>query len=108
MKKNCVLAFLFLALLMLSSGCNRSALTGSKLTLANYDQVTNGMTKAQVERIMGAPKLVESKRHAPLQTDCLSLRGETRDLSCSPLRTTSSNTKIPICSGRKQINRTSG
>jgi outer membrane protein assembly factor BamE (lipoprotein component of BamABCDE complex) len=61
MKKNYSLAFLFLALLMLSSGCNRSVLTGSKLTMANYDQVTIGMTKAQVERIMGAPTSMETK-----------------------------------------------
>ena len=61
MKKIYSLAFLLLALLMLSFGCNRSALTGSKLTLANYDQVTNGMTKAQVERIMGAPTSMETK-----------------------------------------------
>jgi SmpA / OmlA family len=31
------------------------------LTLANYDQVTNGMTKAQVERIMGRPTTTETK-----------------------------------------------
>ena len=45
----------------LTLGCNRSALTGSKLALANYDQVTNGMTKAQVERIMGPPTTTETK-----------------------------------------------
>jgi hypothetical protein len=28
--------------------CNRSVLTGSKLTLANYNEVTDGMTKSQV------------------------------------------------------------
>jgi hypothetical protein len=48
-------------LLMFTPGCNRSALTGSKLTLANYDQVTDGMTKAQVERIMGPPTTTETK-----------------------------------------------
>ena len=61
MRKNCALAFLFLAFLMLGSGCNRNPLTGSKLTLANYDLVTNGMTKAQVERIMGPPTSMETK-----------------------------------------------
>jgi hypothetical protein len=61
MKNNYSLAFLFLVLLILSSGCNRNALTGSKLTLANYDQVTTGMTMAQVERIMGAPTSMETK-----------------------------------------------
>jgi SmpA/OmlA family protein len=29
--------------------------------LANYDQVINGMTKAQVERIMGRPTTTETK-----------------------------------------------
>jgi len=48
-------------LLTLTPGCNRSTSTGSKLTLANYDQVTNGMTKAQVERIMGPPTTTETK-----------------------------------------------
>ena len=41
--------------------CNRSVLTGSKLTLANYNEVTNGMTKSQVERIMGPPTTTETK-----------------------------------------------
>lgn len=48
-------------LLMLVAGCDRNALTGSKLTPANYDQVTNGMTKAQVERILGPPTSTETK-----------------------------------------------
>jgi hypothetical protein len=49
------------SLLALTPGCNRNTLTGSKLTLSNYDQVTNGMTKAQVERIMGPPARTETK-----------------------------------------------
>jgi len=49
------------SLLALTPGCNRNALIGSRLTLANYDQVTNGMTKAQVERIMGPPTATETK-----------------------------------------------
>jgi hypothetical protein len=49
------------SLLALTPGCNRNTLTGSKLTLSNYDQVTNGMTKAQVERIMGPPTRTETK-----------------------------------------------
>lgn len=48
-------------LLIFTPGCNRSALTGSKLTLDNYNQVTNGMSKAQVERIMGPPTTTETK-----------------------------------------------
>lgn len=61
MKKIHSLAFVFIALLVFVSGCNRNVLTGSKLTLANYDQVTDGMTKAQVERIMGPPTSMETK-----------------------------------------------
>ena len=40
---------------------NRNPLTGSKLTLANYQQIAPGMTKAQVERIMGPPTTLETK-----------------------------------------------
>lgn len=61
MKKILLLTLLCGALLALTSGCNRNALTGSKLTLANYEQVTPGMTKAQVERIMGPPTTIETK-----------------------------------------------
>ena len=45
---------------MSSAGCNRT-LTSSKLTIGNYDQITNGMTKAQVERIMGPPTRTDTK-----------------------------------------------
>jgi outer membrane protein assembly factor BamE (lipoprotein component of BamABCDE complex) len=41
--------------------CDRNPLTGSKLTLANYNQITTGMSKAQVERILGPPTSVETK-----------------------------------------------
>ena len=61
MKKTMVLALLCGSLLALTSGCNRNALTGSKLTLSNYNQITDGMTKAQVERIMGPPTTIETK-----------------------------------------------
>jgi outer membrane protein assembly factor BamE (lipoprotein component of BamABCDE complex) len=61
MKTIHALAFIFAALLMLTAGCDRNALTGSRLTLANYDQINNGMTKAQVERIMGPPTRTETK-----------------------------------------------
>ena len=56
-----VLALLCASLLALTSGCKRNALTGSKLTLSNYNQITDGMTKAQVERIMGPPTTIETK-----------------------------------------------
>jgi len=51
----------FAALAFVFSGCDRNALTGSKLTPANYDQVTLGMSKAQVEKILGPPTTMETK-----------------------------------------------
>jgi outer membrane protein assembly factor BamE (lipoprotein component of BamABCDE complex) len=56
-----LLTVLSSSLLALTPGCNRNTFTGSKLTLSNYDEVTNGMTKAQVERIMGPPTRTETK-----------------------------------------------
>ena len=53
-----VLAVLALRLL---GACNRNPLSGSKLTSANYDQVTLGMSKAQVETILGKPTSAETK-----------------------------------------------
>jgi hypothetical protein len=61
MKRITSLMLLCGLLLTFTPSCNRNALTGSQLTLANYDQVTNGMTKAQVERIMGRPTTTETK-----------------------------------------------
>ena len=61
MKKIALVTLLCGTLLAVTPGCNRNVLTGSKLTLANYNQVTNGMTKAQVERIMGPPTTSETK-----------------------------------------------
>jgi outer membrane protein assembly factor BamE (lipoprotein component of BamABCDE complex) len=50
------------ALLLVSlSGCDRNALTGSKLTLDNYNQIKTGMSKAQVEQILGPPTSMETK-----------------------------------------------
>ena len=60
MKKLYSLALIIAALLVSSAGCNRT-LTSSKLTIGNYDQITNGMTKAQVERIMGPPTRIDTK-----------------------------------------------
>ena len=54
------LVLLFLVLLG-DSGCNRNPLTGSQLTLANYNKVSPGMTKTQVEQIMGPPTSMETK-----------------------------------------------
>jgi outer membrane protein assembly factor BamE (lipoprotein component of BamABCDE complex) len=59
--KKIMLLPLLCGVLVLTPGCNRNPLTGSKLTLANYEQVTPGMTKAQVERIMGPPPTIETK-----------------------------------------------
>jgi outer membrane protein assembly factor BamE (lipoprotein component of BamABCDE complex) len=41
--------------------CDRNPLSGSKLTPANYDQITTGMSKAQVETILGPPTTMETK-----------------------------------------------
>jgi hypothetical protein len=50
-----------LAWLLIAVSCDRSVVTGSQLTPGNYDQITTGMTKAQVERILGPPTTVETK-----------------------------------------------
>jgi len=60
LRKICILLSL-LAWLLVAVSCNRSVVTGSKLTLNNYDQITTGMTKAQVERILGPPTTAETK-----------------------------------------------
>ena len=61
MKRIISLTLLCGLLLTFTPGCDRNPLRSSKLTLGNYDQVTNGMTKAQVERIMGPPTTTETK-----------------------------------------------
>ncbi len=56
------LGLLLAALALLSlGGCNKSTLSGSKLTSANYDQITLGMSKTQVETILGPPTTIDSK-----------------------------------------------
>ncbi len=60
--KTQLLGLLLAAFALLSLGaCNRSALSGSKLTSANYDQISLGMSKSQVETILGAPTTAETK-----------------------------------------------
>lgn len=54
------ISVVFLAILVLAA-CNRNVLTGSKLTLDNYNQITTGMSKAQVEKILGPPTSMETK-----------------------------------------------
>jgi outer membrane protein assembly factor BamE (lipoprotein component of BamABCDE complex) len=55
-----LLLVLAVAALVSLGGCGH-ALSGSKLTTANYDQVTLGMSKAQVENILGPPSSAETK-----------------------------------------------
>ena len=43
------------------ASCDRNPLSGSRLTQANYDQISVGMSKAQVEHILGRPTTVETK-----------------------------------------------
>jgi outer membrane protein assembly factor BamE (lipoprotein component of BamABCDE complex) len=52
---------LLLTLLVSLASCDRNALSGSKLTTANYDKISMGMSKGQVETILGKPTTVESK-----------------------------------------------
>ena len=59
--RNTSILLSLLAWLLVAVSCDRSVVTGSKLTLSNYDQITVGMTKAQVERILGPPTTVETK-----------------------------------------------
>ena len=55
-----VISAAFLAILVLAA-CDRNVMTGSKLTLDNYNQITTGMNKAQVEKILGSPTSMETK-----------------------------------------------
>jgi outer membrane protein assembly factor BamE (lipoprotein component of BamABCDE complex) len=55
-----IISVALLAILVLTA-CNRNVLTGSKLTLDNYNQITTGMSKAQVEKILGPPTSMETK-----------------------------------------------
>src|SRR6266581_4378791 len=55
-----IISVALLAILVLAA-CNRNLLTGSKLTLDNYNQITTGMSKAQVEKILGPPTSMETK-----------------------------------------------
>ena len=49
------------AAILVLTACNRSVLTGSRLTLDNYSQITTGMSKAQVEKILGPATSMETK-----------------------------------------------
>jgi outer membrane protein assembly factor BamE (lipoprotein component of BamABCDE complex) len=53
--------FVLLAgLVFAAAGCNRNALTGSRLTQENFDKVVVGMEKPQVETILGTPTTIET------------------------------------------------
>jgi hypothetical protein len=55
-------ALLIAAVVLISfTNCNRDVLSGSRLTPANYDQISLGMSKAQVEKILGPPTSMETK-----------------------------------------------
>ena len=49
------------AVLLAFGGCDGNPFSGSRLTQANYDKITVGMSKAQVEHILGKPTTVETK-----------------------------------------------
>jgi hypothetical protein len=49
------------AILLSLAGCDRNPVSGSKLTQANYEQITVGMGKAQVEKILGPPTTIDTK-----------------------------------------------
>jgi outer membrane protein assembly factor BamE (lipoprotein component of BamABCDE complex) len=55
-----IISVALLAILVLAA-CNRNVLSGSKLTLDNYNQITTGMSKGQVEKILGSPTSTETK-----------------------------------------------
>lgn len=57
-KISCLFA---IAAVFLSASCERAGLSGSKLTEANYDQISMGMSKSQVETILGKPTSAETK-----------------------------------------------
>ena len=59
--KNSSLLVALFALVFAFGGCNRTTLSGSKVTAANYDQITMGMSKTQVENILGKPTTAETK-----------------------------------------------
>ncbi len=59
--KNSFCLLIVAASLLVLGGCDRSALSDSKLTSANYDQISMGMSKSQVETILGKPTTAETK-----------------------------------------------
>ena len=52
---------LLAALALCLTCCDRLGVSGAKLTSANYAQVSVGMSKGQVEKILGSPTSIETK-----------------------------------------------
>ncbi|MEY2491086.1 MAG: hypothetical protein QOH24_37 [Verrucomicrobiota bacterium] len=61
MKMHTRILFAIVVIAAALAACNRNPLSGSKLTLDNYNKITTGMTKAQVEQILGPPTSIETK-----------------------------------------------
>jgi len=59
MKMSKTIVGFFLAIFIFAA-CDRTLLSRSKLTLDNYNQITTGMTKAQVEKILGPPTSMQT------------------------------------------------
>ena len=56
-----ILLLCSLALLLALGGCDSNPFSRPRLTQANYDKITVGMSKAQVEHILGKPTTIETK-----------------------------------------------
>jgi outer membrane protein assembly factor BamE (lipoprotein component of BamABCDE complex) len=56
-----IFRLLLVTALFFTVGCDRSALSGSKLTEINYNQITMGMSQSQVQTILGAPTTADTK-----------------------------------------------
>jgi hypothetical protein len=92
--KTSILLSLFASLLIAVS-CDRSVVTGPKLTLSNYDRITTGMSKAQVERILGPPTTAETKDMMILKKQPTGTK-MARNSPCSHSKMTSSIVKKEI------------
>jgi len=51
----------FLPIILACAGCDQNA-SGLRLTQANYDRVSVGMSKAEVEKILGPPASEQAKQ----------------------------------------------
>ena len=43
------------------ASCDHNPFSGSKLTIANYNKISPGMSKSQVEQILGKPTTIDTK-----------------------------------------------